>query len=334
MGAWTEIVDFTFTANETSRAFTGLNITKDDFIKIVFTHVNGSSSGSDIRLFPNTAAGVNGFNTVTNYHNQLLEGNGTSPNASRTNANNFSFIPGSSQNYVLSFLKLSENGKANFFSNEYRTINSSLRLRFKYITSSNLTYNDPITSLTFSSDVSNGLGTGSRIQIYRLDAEKVADFTTTSNSTQVDIPVTGSLDPAITKDSEYLLVADISNPQGSGSVAYLTPNDLTTLTGYYSQDIRATDSTALAARQNTPLFNFLDANERAISYSHIKLSEIGAYTSQNYVIRNLGTSSVRLQNFFISSTSEAITSIIKLNVFTGVSNAIGSGSRFILYKLK
>jgi hypothetical protein len=45
-----------------------------------------------------------------------------------------------------------------------------------------------ITSFTLRS-INNGIGTGSRIQIYKLAAEKVADITVGSNTTQVDISV-------------------------------------------------------------------------------------------------------------------------------------------------
>jgi hypothetical protein len=328
MGAYTELVDFTFTANETSRTFSGLNITKDDFIKIVFTHVNGSGSNSTVRCFPNTAAGVSGFDTNTNYHRQQLESDGSTVGADRSNENLLSFAPGSSQNYNLSFFKLSENGKANWFSNQFRTLDSSLRNRFFYMTSSNLTFNDPITSLTFTSSVSNGLGTGSRIQIYRLDAEKVADITTTSNATQVDI---SSL--SIGKDSEYLLVSDLNSLNNQTII--LTPNDLTTINQYHTQLIQGIGSTASALRVNYPEMVYSNSGVRTLSYTHIKLSEISAFTAQTYVMREIGTSNIELANDFLSSTAENITSITKLNIKSiNGTNGIGSGSRYILYKLK
>jgi hypothetical protein len=329
MGAYKEIVDFTFTANETSRTFSGLSITEDDFIKIVFTNVNGSGSGIALKLFPNTAAGVTNFDTATNYHSQRLQGDGSSVAASRANDSVLSFVDGSKTNTFISFFKISENGKTNFFTNELITNDSGLSNVFRYTTSSNLTFNDPITSLTFTASATNGLGNGSRIQIYRLDAVKEADITTTANATQVDI---SSL--SIGKDSEYLLVADIV-ANGSADDIGLTPNDLTTVTGYNLQAIIGDGSTASATRVNRPNIAFLgNTGERSLSYNHIKLSEIGAYTHQNYELRFPGTSSVRLVNHFVSSTSEAITSITKLNIFSSGTNGIGSDSRFILYKLK
>jgi len=330
MGAYTELVDFTFTADETSRTFSGLSITEDDFIKIVMTQVNGSASNADIRLFPNTTAGVSGFDTNTNYHRQVLNVDGSTASAVRANSNEINFAPGNSQNYVLAYFKLSENGKANWFMNYFRTLDSSLVNRFMVNTSSNLTFNDPITSLTFTSNVTDGLGDGSRIQIYRLDAVKEADITVASATTQVDI---SSL--SIGKDDEYLLVSDVSNDTGSSVFYSLFINDNTTLTNYYSQRILGNGTTSSGFRHNAETFiGSIPANTKAISYSHIKLSEIGAYTHQSYNVINQGTSSIELYNWFGSSTSEAITSITKLNLKASDGNTIGSGSRFILYKLK
>ncbi len=329
MGAWTELVDFTFTADETSRTFSGLSITEDDFIKIVMTQVNGSSSDSRLTLFPNTAAGVSGFDTSANYHNQLLAGSGTDVIASRGNFNRISFTFGSQTNTKIVYLKMSENGKFNTFTNRLSRNDSNVQVAFDYTTSSNLTFNDPITSLTFTAEQTDGLGDGSRIQIYRLDAEKEADITTTSNQTQVDI---SSL--SIGKDSEYLLVSDILSSTADFADGRLMINDNTTDTNYYSQRILGSGTTTNAARGNNAKYNEFTASNRIMVYTHIKLSEIGAYTYQSYQIQGVGLTTPTFQNWFGSSTAENITSITKLNIKSGTTNAIASGSRFILYKLK
>jgi len=328
MGAYTELVDFTFTANETSRTFSGLSITEDDFIKIVFTHVDASASGSTIGCFPNTTAGVSGFDTTTNYHAQRIDGNGSSVSATRPNQSFFSFSPSGGKNLSVGYLKLSENGKVNIFSNQTRTLDSSIFVRFFYTTSSNLTFNDPITSLTFSSDVTDGLGDGSRIQIYRLDAEKVADITVASDTTQVDI---SSL--SIGKDDEYLLVGNVIAAAAKNLLFMV--NDNTTRTDYNVQFIRGNGSTDSAGRINNAIMTSTQNGTTSLFYSHIKLSEIGAYTSQNYELENAGGTTPVLTNWFISSTAENISSITKLNLVSEQGTAtIGSDSRFILYKLK
>jgi hypothetical protein len=334
MGAWTEIVDFTFTANETSRAFTGLNITKDDFIKVVITHVVTTSS--EIRLFPNTAAGVSGFNTNTNYHTQRLLGFSTTVSSIRENKNLLLQTNTDSTNFSISYFKISENGKTNTFTNEFTSAASTNpAIGFSYSTSSNLTFNDPITSLTFTASNTDQIRTGSRIQIYRLDAEKVADFVTTSNATQVDIPFpTGSLDPAINKDSEYLLVGEVIGVGGQSYFLDLFPNDLTTSTNYNRQLISASGTSTSAGRTTSPQIASGVSGTRSLFYTHIKLSEIGAYTHQSYQLRNIGSNDIQILNWFISSTAENITSITKFSIISSNANTIGSGTRFILYKLK
>jgi hypothetical protein len=327
MGAWTEIVDYTVPSNTTDVVLNDFGtITKDDFIKIHLTIVNPTGSNTNISLFPNTSS-------AADFTRQVLVGTGSTAAAAReaddcrltqTRANTTST--------AFAFLKLSENNVANFFSNSTERNDSSLETRLLYSTSDAATFSSGITSLKLNSSVTNAIGTDSRIQIYRLDAEKVADFTTTSNSTQVDIPFpSGTFDPAINKDSEYLLVSDTG---GSSGDMFLYPNDLTTSTNYYSQRIQGNGSTAAAARANSARFLEADSGVGNIGYAHIKLSEIGAYTVQSYSHRAAFGSSLQIMNYFISSTSEAITSITKLNIKAATTNGIASGSRFILYKLK
>ena len=325
MGAWTEIVDYTVPSNTTSVVLNTFGtITKNDFIKVVATFVNVSTGFVRVALYPNANT------TATNFHEQILQGIGSTVGAGRTNTNEITAVDGSNSGNVIGFIKISENEKMNMFFNGTFQNGSDVANRFHYVTQSGGANTTSITSLTFTSSVASSIGTDSRIQIYRLDAEKVADFTTTSNSTQVDIPVTGSLDPAITKDDEYLLVSDIT--AGTSTGIRLFVNDNTTATDYYVQSIQGNGSTASASRGNNA--SITGGSGRFLNYTHIKLSEIGAYTNQSYSIREYGTSSLILENNFVSSTAENITSITKLNFFASAANGLGSGSRFILYKLK
>jgi hypothetical protein len=321
MGAWTEIVDYTVPSNTTSVVLNDFGtITKDDFIKINFTIANSSTTNNlSVALFPNDST------TTSHYHRQLLFSSGTSVGATRANTNrpfaSFVGTPGSE----FAFLKLSENDRLNVFTNRTLNNNNNLETTFEYVTSSGVTFTSGITSLTFTGSLTDGIGTGSRIQIYRLDAEKVADITTTSNQTQVDI---SSL--SIGKDSEYLLVADVKEGATSGAMD-LYINDDTTATNYYRQLIQAFGSSTGANRTNSAEASTIV--NQTISYTHIKLSEIGAYTFQNYSLRDYGSANIILDNRFGSSTSETITSITKLNI-KAATNGIGSGTRFLLYKLK
>jgi hypothetical protein len=317
MGAWTEIVDYTVPSNTSSFIVNNFGtITKNDFIHIVFTVSNLNATTNGVRLLANGVAG-------TNYTSQRLYSNGTSVSATRLSNQQFADTSVGATNRVNAYLKISENDRINIFSTDSRQLDASIRQRFEYSTSSGATFPNGITSFTLQNESGN-IGAGSRIQIYRLDAQKVADITTTANATQVDI---SSL--SIGKDSEYLLVSDLVTG-ASGASLSLTVNDVTALTSYNVQRIRGNGTTADAERENTARYTFTNS----LVYSHIKLSEIGAYTSQNYELQEQGTSTLRLLNNFVSSTAENITSITKLNIVSPVTNAIGSGSRFILYKMK
>ena len=321
MSVWEEIVDYTVPSNTTSGDFTGLNITKDDFIKIYITFYNGPDGGNSIRIYANDNT------NDSNYYRQYLIGDGSSILSGRVNNNSIASSGANEVSTSLSYLKVSENDKLNAFSNQVYDIGSSLQNRFQYQTSTS-SFTGGITKLTFTSARTNHFEANSRIQIYRLTAEKVADITVSSNTTQVDI--TGL---NITKDSEYLLVSDIIKGTSGTSVLNLLVNDNTTETDYYMQRIIGDGSSVIANRQNRPfLINVFDDN-RHMSYAHIKLSNIGAYTAQSYTIVNSGTSSITARNHFISSLAENITSINKLNIRSNVSNGIGSGTRFELYKL-
>jgi hypothetical protein len=317
MGAWTELVDYTVPSNTTSVVLNDFGtITKNDFIKVVAS-IN-FVAGNDVYLYPN------GNTTAGNYYRQRLAGSGSSVFAGRFTNSMFAY-GASSTTPTIGYLKLSENNKFNLFVNTNADGGTSVSNFFWYSTST-VDFASGITSLTFTNESANGIGTGSRIQIYRLDAEKVADITTTENATQVDI---SSL--SIDKDSEYLLVSDVLSGSTGGDL-FLQVNDTTS--GYYSQIIGGNGTSATAGRVSTARFMAQAGNSREITYTHIKLSEIGAYTSQSNELRNVGTSSARIENSFVSSTSEAITSITKLNIVHQTTNAIQSGSTFVLYKLK
>ena len=322
MGAWQEIVDYTVPSNTTQVDFTGLNITKDDFIRVVTTINNTSSGAGTIGIFPNNDTNDN------NYYRQLIRAFGGEFNASRVNQFRFGLIGPNKIGNINGYLKISKNNKLNVFGNYNDNNGSSVENNFSYTTSTSSFTS--ITSLSLKSNQTNGLGANSRIQIYKLAAEKVADITVASNTTQVDI--TG-LD--IKKGDEYLLVSDIAYSGGSTPVYWLMVNNNLTKTNYYNQEIRGEASTASAARQNAPLFASLNATnaQRTLIYTHIKLSNIGAYTSQSYAMRSIGSNIVGIQNRFISSTFENLTSINQLNIETQLSNGISPNTRFQLYKL-
>ena len=322
--AWKEIVDYTVPSNTTSVDITGLNITKDDFIKIHTTIVNPDNQQNTFTLRPNGT-------TSDNFYTQLITANGSSVSASRFGNNEFAFR----YNVVLAqqtgtsfcYLKISENNKLNIFGNFNFENTNLLNTRYEYATSIDSFSN--VTSLQFRGkrDGTSSIGANSRIQIYKLEAEKVADIKVSSNTTQIDI--TG-LD--IQKGSEYLLISNRLWATANTGLNLAINND-TTYTNYWSQSIRGDGSTASAIRSNAPIMSTSAVSGQPnLSYSYIKLSNTGSYTVQNYTIRRMG-SDLRIENIFISSISESISSINQLNIISTTTNTLGAGSRFELYKL-
>jgi hypothetical protein len=322
MGAWTEIVDYTVPSNTTSVVLNDFGtITKDDFYKMVVTFQNGTGGSTDSNYFLH----VNGNTTAGDYRHQRLRGFSSSTAADRSDNALIGFTQrdsGAEKGQSFIYFKLTENDYfTHFANNNIDDTGANLQLQFIYSTSE-VTFTSGVTSLTITASATNGLGTDSRIQIYRLDAEKVADITVASNTTQVDI---SSL--SIGKDSEYLLVSDVVSTADASYELFV--NDNTTATNYYHQRILATGTTASAERRNNAQIGFAGAS---LVYSFIKLSEIGAYTSQNYETTP-GSTGIVLTNRFVSSTAENITSITKLNL-KNTTDGFRTGNRFILYKLK
>jgi hypothetical protein len=323
MGAWTEIVDYTVPSDTSSFTVNNFGtITKDNFIKVVGTFNSTAAGSIDVQLVANASV-------TSNYHNQYLIADTSVVSAARSNAAFIQLGRSAQDGMTIGYLKLSENDRLNMLFNDTRVITdgNQLQVNYTYSTSSGATFASGITSLTFTAN--RNMEAGSRIQIYRLDAEKVADITVASNTTQVDI---SSL--SIGKDSEYLLMSDWLT--GNNINCNITPNDATTLTNYYRQTVGGNSTTVVKTRENNP--NFVGIlNMRAVSYHHIKLSEIGAYTQQSYTIQWVGSTTPLVINTFVSSIAENITSITKLNIFgsgVGATNGISAGSRFTLYKLK
>jgi len=200
-----------------------------------------------------------------------------------------------------------------------------------YRSKHNIFYFCGINTLTFNSNVSNSIGANSRIQIYRLTAEKVADVVAPAgNNLQVDI--TGL---NIQKGSEYLLVGYLDNQQADGSTLGLFYNNETNNTDYYLQRIQGNGTSSAALRYNFPAITTTPSFEKSEFYTHIKLSNIGAFTTQSYSVGNMGTSNVIIYNDFTSSVAENINQITTLNIKSVSSTRaiIGGGSRFELYKL-
>jgi hypothetical protein len=143
---------------------TGLNIGKNDELRLVYTLVGDSSTTAVYTLF------VNDETTATDYHTQRLFGDGSSLVAARTNDSRFSF--GTLDNNVgIVDIKVSNNDR--FVAQSYHFFKvgsgaSNVGNQNHNIVSSGFTLTS-ITKLSIVSDRTDGIAAGSRIRLYKVN---------------------------------------------------------------------------------------------------------------------------------------------------------------------
>jgi hypothetical protein len=319
--AYELVADVTIATATTQVDFSGLNFGKDDDLLFVSDIVNASGSSSRYGLF------ANGNYTTTNYYIQDIYANGTAYSGSRNNTSSFNYADNGNKSYAITKIKLTNSG--------YIVYQSSLSINYggniialddTYCTSTFTSTS--ITSLRIASAVANAIGIGSRFQLYRLKAKKVADIIVGSATTQVDI--TGL---SIDKDSEYMLVSDVVNSSASNSAYSLFPNDNVTQTNYYQQNLKVDSTTVSGSRVNNNRIAEAIASRKSFSNTNIKITNNSYFITQSNETRDYGLSTILLNKFYDTSTF-TLTSITKLSIVSSVTNAIGIGSRFTLYKMK
>ena len=313
--------DITVGTATTSVSFTGLDIGKDDDYLLVSDLVNASASGIDCYLVSNANS------TLTNYWSQIITADSIVVNSARGNVPYLVSCGGSLKSIALTNVKLTNSGYACWQSSIDQHVGSSTIILRKYHGTSTFT-SASITSLTITSSVASAIGIGSRFQLYKLVAEKVADIIVATATTSVDI--TGL---NIDKNSEYMLVSDLNNTTASDSGYPFCVNNNVTSTNYSKQDIYGDSTSVVGARSNANMTIWTTASTKAFVMTNIKLTNSGyVILQQNSNIR-YGASNMFLLNSCVTSTFTA-TSITSLKITASVANAIGIGSRFTLYKIR
>jgi len=145
---------------------TGLSIGKNDELRMVFTFVGDSST-----TFGSVSLFVNNETTATDYHRQSLDGLGSTIAAGRSNNNIISFIRSINKSVGFSDIKISENGRFVSQSQMVDTAGSESS------SIQNLNYNGvgsgftitSITKLSIVSSRTNGIASGSRIRLYKVN---------------------------------------------------------------------------------------------------------------------------------------------------------------------
>lgn len=318
--AYELVADVTVATATTQVDFSGLNFGKDDDLMLVSDVVAGTTGGA-ILVF------VNNNYTNTNYYTQRVYAQSSTVGAYRLNYGYFLDADANKQNMSIVNIKLANSGYFVAQSQAITSYGDNALYLSNYATTSTFTMTS-ITSLRIASLNATQIGVGSRFQLYRLKAKKVADIIVSSATTQVDI--TGL---SIDKDSEYMLVSDVVNASGSNSTYSLMPNDNVTQTNYYQQSLKADNTTVSASRVNNNRIMEVINGRSSLTNTSIKLTNNGYYVTQSNEVRDYGLSSVLLNKFYDTSIF-TLTSITKLSIVSSVTNGIGSGSRFTLYKMR
>lgn len=302
--------------------FTGLNIGKDDELLLVSTIIKPITTATSFSIY------INGNVTNTNYYQQYMGVSSTSISAGRINSSGMTFIGSvAATNFVLSKIKVTNSGYVVWMDEENRTIGGSSLNANSNCVASTFTVST-ITTLSVKASVTNAIGTGSRFQLYKLVAEKVADIIVPSNTTSVDI--TG-LD--IGKDGEYYLVSDVVNATGAERTYSLSVNDTSVQTNYWTQQLYAQGTTVGGFRFNQMLLGACLTGKMSLFNSNIKLTNSGYIIVQSSDTYSYGGASIGLEKYATTTTFTA-SSITKFTITASVTDAIGANSRFTLYKMK
>lgn len=315
------VADIVVSSSTTQVDFTGLNFTSDDELLLVSDIVGPTTTVSYYIYANNDTTGAN------YYHQYISAAIGVVNSSRNTTPKMVASLSGEKAMSNVK-IKLTDGGYFTYQASSTRDYSTSGVLIHEYYGSKISTISS-ITQLNIVSSSANNIGTGSRFKLYKLVAEPLADITTTSDTTQVDI--TGlNLD----ETNELLLVSDIQNGTASNANIELFFNNDTASTNYYKQELSADSTTISAGRTNDAILTRLDAtNGDTVCYTNVKLTNSGYPMAQGNSIREVGTSGVNLLKDYLTKTG-TVTSITQLNLKASVTNAIGTGSRFKLYKLK
>jgi hypothetical protein len=155
----------TVTLPQTQIDITGLSIGKNDELRMVYTFVGDSTDNSLIRLF------ANDNNTLTDYHRQEITGSGTSLSAARANETRFAFARSNQKSSGIVDIKVSNNDRF-VYQSQYIAFTGSNSSSIENRNENNVGTNFTLTSITKLSIVSsrtNGIASGSRIRLYKVN---------------------------------------------------------------------------------------------------------------------------------------------------------------------
>ena len=157
--------------------------------------------------------------------------------------------------------------------------------------------------------------------------EQVADITVSTATTSVDF--TGL---SIGKEDDYKLVSTVINGTSTNGVKLgLYFNSNVTDTNYYNQRLYASSTAYGGTRSNNNTLLYVDSYSKSFCIDDIKLTN-NEYIVQQISLTEKFDTSVPILNNYADTSTFTLTSITSLKVQASITNAIGIGSRFQLYK--
>jgi hypothetical protein len=142
---------------------TGLSIGKNDELRLVYTLKGNTTSNSTLNLF------VNNNHTSTNYHNQLLTGDGTTLLASREN-NSVLQLPRTTRKFA-GYVDIKVSNNDRFVASSFAIRGAGAESTGIMNYNANYVSTFEVTSITQVSVVAtaNQIGAGSRIRLYKVN---------------------------------------------------------------------------------------------------------------------------------------------------------------------
>jgi hypothetical protein len=168
------------------------------------------------------------------------------------------------------------------------------------------------------------------VQIFEFDLLYDSNVSATLPLTQIDI--TGL---SIGKNDELRLVYTFVGDTTAATAFYsIYPNDLTTETNYYTQNLEGNGTTLEAVRNNNSRFTAAreSTNSRISGFIDIKVSNNDRFVGQGGYVRVTGSSTMIQLNTNTVGT-QTVTSITKLSIISNRTDGIATDSRIRLYKV-
>jgi hypothetical protein len=155
----------TVTLPQTQIDITGLSIGKNDELRLVYTFVGDTTTTANYALF------VNDNNTATNYDKEFLDGNGSTLEAGARNNADFAFAQSTRKAAGFLDIKVSENSKyvaQTYIAARIGADAANITQAAQNIVGTGFTLTS-ITKLSIVSSRTNGIASGSRIRLYKVN---------------------------------------------------------------------------------------------------------------------------------------------------------------------